>query len=138
MLLQHCGYEVVSATTAEEGLELFATLPISLVVTDHLLARGTGTETARTMKQVKPEVPILILSGMVEISEGAEIADKQGRIIGKVTSGGFGPSLNAPVAMGYVESAFAANGTEIDLMVRGKALPARIAPTPFVPNRYRR
>jgi aminomethyltransferase len=55
-----------------------------------------------------------------------------------VTSGGFGPSLNAPVAMGYVESGFAANGTEVDLMVRGKALPARIAPTPFVPNRYRR
>jgi aminomethyltransferase len=40
--------------------------------------------------------------------------------------------------MGYVESGFAANGTEIDLMVRGKPLPARIAPTPFVPNRYRR
>src|ERR1700759_426195 len=80
----------------------------------------------------------ILPEGRAPAREGAEIADKQGRIIGKVTSGGFGPSLNAPVAMGYVESGFAASGTEIDLMVRGKALPARIAPTPFVPNRYRR
>ena len=80
----------------------------------------------------------ILPEGRAPAREGAEIADKQGRIIGKVTSGGFGPSLNAPVAMGYVESGFSANGTEIDLMVRGKALPARIAPTPFVPNRYRR
>ncbi len=70
--------------------------------------------------------------------EGTEIADKMGRVIGHITSGGFGPSLNAPVAMGYVESAFAADGTEIDLMVRGKAMPARVAPMPFVPHRYKR
>ena len=76
--------------------------------------------------------------GKAPAREGAEIADKTGRVIGRVTSGGFGPSANAPVAMGYVETAFAREGTEIDLMVRGKALPARIAPTPFVPNRYKR
>jgi aminomethyltransferase len=70
--------------------------------------------------------------------EGTEIADKQGRIIGRITSGGFGPSLNSPVAMGYVESAFAGDGTEIDLMVRGKAIPARVAPMPFFPHRYKR
>jgi aminomethyltransferase len=40
--------------------------------------------------------------------------------------------------MGYVETAFAKDGTEIDLMVRGKANPARVAPMPFVPNRYKR
>jgi len=80
----------------------------------------------------------ILPEGRAPAREGAEIADSRGRIIGKITSGGFGPSLNAPVAMGYVESAFAANGTEIDLMVRGKALPARIAPMPFVPNRYKR
>jgi aminomethyltransferase len=76
--------------------------------------------------------------GRAPAREGAEIADKQGRIIGKVTSGGFGPSLNAPVAMGYVESAFAAPGTPVDLMVRGKPLPAAVSPMPFVPHRYRR
>ncbi|MEO8301525.1 MAG: glycine cleavage system aminomethyltransferase GcvT [Rhizomicrobium sp.] len=76
--------------------------------------------------------------GRAPAREGAEIADKTGRVIGKLTSGGFGPSLNAPVAMGYVESQFAANGTQVDLMVRGKALPAVIAPMPFVPHNYRR
>jgi aminomethyltransferase len=76
--------------------------------------------------------------GRAPAREGTEITDKQGRVIGKITSGGFGPSLNAPVAMGYVESAFAADGTPVDLMVRGKALPAVVAPMPFVPNTYRR
>ncbi len=78
------------------------------------------------------------LEGKAPAREGAEITDKAGRIIGRVTSGGFAPSLNAPIAMGYVESAFAADGTEIDLMVRGKALPARVVPMPFVPHRYKR
>jgi len=76
--------------------------------------------------------------GKAPAREGTEITDKAGRVIGKITSGGFGPSLNAPVAMGYVESAFAQDGTEVDLMVRGKANPARVAPMPFVPNRYKR
>ncbi len=76
--------------------------------------------------------------GKAPAREGSEIADKSGRVIGKITSGGFGPSLNAPIAMGYVETAFAGDGTEIDLIVRGKPLPARIAPMPFVPHRYRR
>jgi len=76
--------------------------------------------------------------GRAPAREGTEIADKTGRVIGKITSGGFGPSLNAPVAMGYVESDFAANGTPVDLMVRGKAMPAVISPMPFVPHNYRR
>ncbi|RAI59744.1 glycine cleavage system aminomethyltransferase GcvT [Roseicella frigidaeris] len=61
-----------------------------------------------------------------------------GSPVGEVTSGGFGPSLNAPIAMGYVARAQAEDGTALDLMVRGKALPARIAPTPFCPHRYKR
>ncbi|MGZ5959642.1 MAG: glycine cleavage system aminomethyltransferase GcvT [Rhizomicrobium sp.] len=76
--------------------------------------------------------------GKAPAREGSEIADKSGRVIGKITSGGFGPSLNAPIAMGYVETALASDGTEVDLIVRGKPLPARIAPMPFVPHRYRR
>jgi aminomethyltransferase len=76
--------------------------------------------------------------GKAPAREGTEIADKKGRVIGKITSGGFGPSVNGPVAMGYVETSFAADGTEIDLLVRGKANPARVAPLPFVPHRYRR
>lgn len=58
--------------------------------------------------------------------------------IGLVTSGGFGPSVDAPVAMGYIDVAHAAPGTKIDLMVRGKPRPAEIAALPFLPARYKR
>lgn len=76
--------------------------------------------------------------GRAPARDGTEIADKSGRIIGHVTSGGFGPSLNGPIAMGYIESAFAQDGTPVDLIVRGKALSAQVALMPFVPHRYKR
>jgi aminomethyltransferase len=80
----------------------------------------------------------ILPDGKAPAREGAEIADKTGRIVGRITSGGFGPSKGGPVAMGYVESALAAPGTALDLMVRGKPLAAKIAPMPFVPHGYRR
>ena len=61
-----------------------------------------------------------------------------GETIGEVTSGGFGPTVNRPVAMGYVPAARAAAGTPLTLLVRGKALPARVAELPFVAQRYYR
>jgi aminomethyltransferase len=67
--------------------------------------------------------------------EGVEI-HKDGRRIGAVTSGGFSPTLNAPISMGYVETAFSAPGTSLELMVRGQPRPAEIVPLPFVPHRY--
>lgn len=67
-----------------------------------------------------------------------EIQDKSGRRVGELTSGGFGPSVGGPVAMGYVEAGLAEPGTELNLMVRGKAVAARVAKLPFVPHRYYR
>jgi aminomethyltransferase len=61
-----------------------------------------------------------------------------GVAIGEVTSGGFGPSVAAPVAMGYVAREHAADGTALDLIVRDKALPARVTAMPFHPHRYAR
>jgi aminomethyltransferase len=58
--------------------------------------------------------------------------------VGEITSGGFGPTINGPVAMGYVESANAAPGTDLQVIVRDKALPAKVVPLPFVPHRYHR
>jgi aminomethyltransferase len=58
--------------------------------------------------------------------------------IGTVTSGGFGPTLNAPVAMGYVPTALSKPGTRVFAEVRGQRLPLLVAPTPFVPNTYKR
>ncbi len=61
-----------------------------------------------------------------------------GEAVGEITSGGFGPSVNGPVAMGYVARPHAADGTPLELMVRGKALAASVAPLPFHPHRYAR
>jgi aminomethyltransferase len=58
--------------------------------------------------------------------------------IGAVTSGGFGPSLNAPIAMGYLPSSLAAAGGLVFAELRGARLPLRIAAMPFVPNTYKR
>ncbi len=61
-----------------------------------------------------------------------------GAQVGEITSGGFGPSLNAPMAMGYLAPEFATDNTSLELMVRGKPLAARVAAMPFIPNRYAR
>ncbi len=65
-----------------------------------------------------------------------EIVADDGTAAGTITSGGFGPSLNAPVAMGYVRKDLADDGTHLHLMVRGKPIPGAVAPLPFVPHRY--
>ena len=64
------------------------------------------------------------------------IEDTGGNPIGEVTSGGYGPSVEGPIAMGYVETAFAEADTAVNLMVRSKALPGRVVTLPFVERRY--
>lgn len=78
--------------------------------------------------------------GRAPVREGAPLfADAiSSDSIGKVTSGGFGPSLNAPVAMGYVPTSLAAVGTIVFAEVRGQRLPLQVVSTPFVPNTYKR
>ena len=88
-----------------------------------------GTERLRV--GIKPE-------GRAPAREGAEIADAAGTIVGKITSGGFGPTVNGPVAMGYVTTANAVVGTSVHALVRGQKLPARVASMPFAPHRYYR
>jgi aminomethyltransferase len=76
--------------------------------------------------------------GRAPAREGTVVLDMTSREIGKITSGGFGPTVNGPVAMGYVETASAAPGTAVQLVVRGQAMPATIVKLPFVPNRFKR
>jgi len=76
--------------------------------------------------------------GRAPAREGTEIRDGSGAAIGRITSGGFGPSVDRPIAMGYVASSHAAIGTSVSLMVRGTPRPARVVPLPFVAHRYYR
>ncbi len=91
------------------------------------LANGT----ARQRAGIRPD-------GRAPAREGTEILSADGAPIGVVTSGGFGPSVNGPIAMGYVARAHAAVGTPISLMVRGKPLSARVVALPFYPHAYYR
>jgi aminomethyltransferase len=76
--------------------------------------------------------------GRAPVRDGAVIVDSHERPIGKVTSGGVGPTVGGPVAMGYVETAFAKPDTELHAMVRGKPHPVRVAKMPFVTANYYR
>lgn len=80
----------------------------------------------------------LLPEGRAPVREGAELQDGEGRAVGHVTSGGFGPTMEAPVAMGYVEAGLAAIGTKLNAVVRGKPLPVTVAKMPFVKQRYYR
>jgi aminomethyltransferase len=80
----------------------------------------------------------LTADSRVPVRSGCELLDAGGRRVGSVTSGGFGPTLQAPVAMGYVASAHAEIDARLTAVVRGKAITVRVARLPFVPHRYRR
>ena len=72
------------------------------------------------------------------VREGADIVDADGTVIGTVCSGGFGPTLGAPLAMGYLDIAFTPVDTEVWAIVRGKRVPMKVSKMPFVPQRYYR
>jgi aminomethyltransferase len=77
----------------------------------------------------------LLPEGKAIAREGSEIV-VAGKVVGKVTSGGFSPTLGRAIAMGYVERAHSANGTRLELQVRGRPVPAEIVPMPFVKHAY--
>jgi len=87
--------------------------------------------TARRRVGIRPE-------GRTIAREGAEILDAGGAEIGRVTSGGFSPTLQAPIAMGYVAASAAQPGTPVQVRVRGREYPAAVAAMPFVEQRYYR
>jgi aminomethyltransferase len=74
----------------------------------------------------------------IPVRAGAEIYDPAGARVGIVTSGGFGPTLGAPVAMGYVATAAAVLGKRLEAVVRGERVPLEVANMPAVPHRYLR
>ena len=76
--------------------------------------------------------------GRAPARDGTQVLDPDGQPVGVITSGGFGPSVGGPIAMGYVDTAHAADGSELALVVRDVPRPARVAPLPFVPTRYYR
>jgi CheY-like chemotaxis protein len=75
LLLANAGYKVLTAPSGEEGLQLFRENPVELVIADHFLSDKSGLEIAAEMKELKPEVPILIVSAASEAPIGLEFSD---------------------------------------------------------------
>ncbi|MEQ8804806.1 MAG: glycine cleavage system aminomethyltransferase GcvT [Rhodospirillales bacterium] len=78
----------------------------------------------------------LVPEGRAPARAGTEIQDLDGAAAGTVTSGGFGPTVDGPIAMGYLRTDLAVPGTKVNLMVRGKAQPAEVVKPPFVKQNY--
>jgi aminomethyltransferase len=95
-----------------------------------VVARQLASGVQRKRVGIRPQDKAPARDGTEVVAAGAPV--------GRITSGGFGPTVGAPIAMGYVDAAHAAPGTAVDLLVRGTARPALVAPLPFVPHRYRR
>ena len=104
--------------------------------------RGDFPGADRILHELKEGVPSKRVGirplGRAPAREGTEIQNADGETIGVVTSGGFGPTVNGPVAQGYVDTTYAKAGTPLKLIVRGKTLEAEVATLPFVPAKYKR
>ncbi|MFC4352219.1 glycine cleavage system aminomethyltransferase GcvT [Fodinicurvata halophila] len=94
------------------------------------------------LKQIAEKTPQrrvgLIGEGRAPVREGAELVNDAGEVIGKVTSGSYGPSAEAPVAMGYLPRELSEPGTKVKALVRGRERPMTVAKMPFVEHRYYR
>jgi DNA-binding response OmpR family regulator len=75
LLLSIAGYTVLTAPSGTSALRLFACNNVQLVITDHLLPDQTGAELVSEMKRIKPEVPVVLLTGLVDLPPGFEQAD---------------------------------------------------------------
>ena len=86
---------------------------------------------ARKRVGLKPE-------GRAPVRDGTALIDADGKTVGAVTSGGFGPSVGHPVAMGYVDAELAQPGSEVFAEVRGNRVRLAVHTLPFTPHRYRK
>jgi aminomethyltransferase len=136
----------------EAGLPLYGhdlddrTTPVmaglSFAINKRRRANGGFAGAERILSEIANGPPVLRIGFEVEgrqpVREGALVLTGEGNEVGRITSGGFSPSLQRPIAMGYVGITFAEPGTALKLEQRGKLFDARVTAMPFVPHRYHR
>ena len=111
--------------------------PLGFPGATHLIALSAMNITGEGQKPSKKRVG-LIAQERIPVRDGTELVSVDGQQVGKVTSGLLGPTINQPIAIGYVNFDFAVNDTLVHAMVRGKPVPMKVCATPFVPQRYYR
>ncbi len=97
---------------------------------------GADTVLERIAEGTEQKRAGLQFEGRAPVREGAELVDEAGTVIGRVTSGTFSPTLQTPIAMGYLPAGRAKMGTPVTAMVRGREIAGRVAEMPFVPQNY--
>jgi aminomethyltransferase len=102
-----------------------------------ILAALADSTMATAPKGTRKRVGLIALE-RIPVRDHTELQDGAGNKIGEVTSGLLGPTIDKPVAMGYVDAAFSALGTQVVAAVRGKPVPMEVSAMPFVPTRYYR
>jgi len=136
----------------EAGLPLYGhdlddrTTPVmaglSFAINKRRRANGGFAGAERILSEIANGPPVLRVGfevdGRQPVREGALVLTGEGNEVGRITSGGFSPSLQRPIAMGYVGITFAEPGTALKLEQRGKLFDARVTAMPFVPHRYHR
>jgi aminomethyltransferase len=127
------GHDLDETTSPIEAGLGFAVSKRRLKAGDLAGAGRMAREWAGDLNRVR--VGLMVLDG-APAREGAEIATLDGAVVGRVTSGGFSPSLGVPIAMGFVPPALSAPATRLSVIVRGKHQPAAVTALPFVSHRY--
>ena len=127
------GHDIDATTSPIEANLGFAVAKPRLKARALRGAERIARELAGDLKRVR--VGLRVLEG-APAREGAEITGADGQVVGRVTSGGFSPSLSAPIAMGFVPPVLSAPETALNVIVRGKPQAAQVTVLPFVPHRY--
>ena len=127
------GHDVDETTTPAEAGLMFAVSKRRREAKDFRGAARVTSQMAGQLERVR--VGFRVLQG-APAREGAAIADADGQVVGKVTSGGPSPSVGGSIGMGYVPPALATPGTAIQVIVRERAQPAEVVAMPFAPHRY--
>ncbi len=128
------GHDLDATTDPVEGNAAFA-------ISKRRRAEGGFNGTDRILKALADGPPRKLVGfsvdGRMPVREGAAIFSDDAEI-GRITSGGFAPSVGAPIAMGYVETQYSAPGAPLEAEVRGKRVALTVAAMPFIPHRYHR
>ncbi len=151
-LVKPIGLGARDSLRLEAGLPLYGhdldhrTTPVmaglNFAINKRRRAEGGFSGSLRILAEIENGPPQLrvgfSVDGRQPVREGALVLDGEGNEVGKITSGGFSPSLQRPIAMGYVASHLAEPGTRLKLEQRGKLFDAAVTAMPFVPHRYHR
>ena len=130
--------QYVAGQERGDGLFCIVDLHATTVAYDPARLRDSVLDAGATLLAAGLDPSRCIFFRQSDVREHTELQDTSGQRVGEVTSGLLGPSIDKPIAMGYVQQQHAAIGTRMNAIVRGKPVAMEVTAMPFVPSRYHR